>query len=300
MKHYPDLYLSFTDPKEARKLDALASLTVAACLSALERDATIFPADISGRTIKGIQFGNEFCERLLPHQRDLSHLIGWCRERQLTLTLSTPMLADKGIMQLTKLLSLLPDQCEVVCNDFGVLHLISEKFCRLRLIAGRQLCKMIKDPRLPSAEWTQAVAPNRQSILFKQMMKHFNISMLETEIRPFAEATDFEPKGLNLSVHFPFGYTLKGRICRSGSTHLTKQNKFTPGHRCQKECLTYFSKMERKSQQSSHELKTFMRGNTLFYRYSDTQEHVLAQALHNGWINRLILSGDWNENRRPY
>jgi len=139
-----------------------------------------------------------------------------------------------------------------------------------------------------------------QSSLFNSLLHRFDISCVETEVRPFAEVTDFRPHGLDLAVHIPFGYTLKGRICRPGSVHLTKQKKFTPGHACQKECLTYFSQMERTGKKSPHELDTFMRGNTVFYRYGDDQERVLMNAIDKGWISELILAGDWNENRRPH
>ena len=298
--HHPLLYLSLTDAKAIGPLDCLESLSAANCLNALHADLSCYPNDLSGRPISGIQFGNEFCERLLPTQRDVSRITDWCQSRNLTFSFATPMLADKGIAQLAKLLGLLPAQCEVVCNDFGVLRLVTQGFHGLQPVAGRQLCKMIKDPRLPSADWAKAIPPGLQSSLFVRMLHRFNISSLETDVRPFADTTDFEPNGLDLSVHIPFGYTLKGRICRPGSLHLSKQKKFTPGHSCQKECLSYFGKMERTGKQSPHELKAFTRGNSIFYHYADEQQRVLKHAINKGWVKRLILAGDWHENRRSH
>jgi len=296
----PRLYLALTEAKSLDRLTYLDSLSVTNCLNALHADLSSYSSDLSNRLITGIHFGNEFCERLLPTQRDVSRITDWCKTRNLTLNFATPMLADKGIAQLAKLLELLPDKCEVVCNDFGVLRLVTQEFGGLQPVAGRQMCKMIKDPRLPSADWAKAIPPGVQSSLFVRMLHRFNIFSLETDLRPFADATDLKPNGLDLSVHIPFGYTLKGRICRPGSLHLTKQKKFTPGHSCQKECLSYFSKMERTGKQSPHELKAFMRGNTIFYHYADEQQRVLKQAINNGWVKRLILAGDWHENRRTH
>ncbi|MBK6581884.1 MAG: hypothetical protein KA739_08630 [Pseudomonadales bacterium] len=294
----PGLALAISDVARVKDLAPIGELTASACLTALGWQWIPFAETLAGHPIDGIHFGNEFCERLLPTSGQLKAVVEWCRSRGLSICLCTPMLADKGIAQLGRLLPLLPAASEVVCNDFGTLRLLMQDFASLHPVAGRQMCKMIKDPRLPSADWAQAIPPGLQSSFFSRMLHRFRISRMETEVRPFAETTDFRPNGLDLSVHIPFGYTLKGRICRPGSLHLPKQKKFTPGHSCQKECLSYFSTMERTAKRSQHELETFMRGNTVFYRYAEDQERALGMAIDKGWISRLILAGDWNENRR--
>lgn len=294
----PELAFTLCDESLLARLGTLPlPLDAAACLAALGWRETVLPETLAGRSLNRIHYGNEFCERLLPHSAQLERVVEWSTARGLAITLLTPMLADRGIGQLPRLLQRLPEQSEVVVNDWGVLRLLREQYPRLQPVAGRQMVKMIKDPRLPSAEWASAIPPGTQSSLYPKLMRRFGVDAVETDIRPFAEPTDLQPNGLRLSVHLPFGYTLKGRICKPGSLSLEKSKKFAPGHSCQKECLIYYSRMQRTGCQSPHELPSFLRGNTIFYRHGETQRQVLADALQRGWIDRLVLAGDWNENR---
>jgi hypothetical protein len=294
----PELAFTLCDAALLERLAGLPSpLNAEACLAALGWRESVLPQALAGRPLDRIHYGNEFCERLLPHSTQLRRVVEWSRGHDLGITLLTPMLADRGIEQLPRLFGQLPDASEVVVNDWGVLRLLRERFPRLCPVAGRQMGKMIKDPRLPSAEWASAIPPGMQSSLYPKLMQRFGVESVETDIRPFAETADLRPNGLRLSVHLPFGYTLKGRICKPGSLALEKQKKFMPGHSCQKECLVYFSRMQRTGCQSPHELSGFLRGNTIFYRYGVEQQRVLGEALRQGWINRLVLAGDWNENR---
>jgi len=292
----PELALTLCDASLLARLSRVpAPYTLCGLMAALGWREP--PLPVGQRPLSRLYFGNEFCERLLPRSSQVDQAVQWCRERGVPLTLLTPMLADKGIGQLPAVLQQLPEGSEVVVNDWGVLRLVRERFPGLRPVAGRQMCKMIKDPRLPSSEWAQAIPPGSQSSLFPRLMRRFGIDAVETDLRPFAENDDLQPNGLGLSVHFPYGYTLKGRICKPGSLGLEKRRKFTPGHSCQRECLDYFSRMQRTGYQSPHELPGFQRGNTIFYRYGETQEQVLAHALEQGWVGRLVLAGDWNEHR---
>jgi len=294
----PELAFTLCDLSLLERLVELTSPIAAdACMSALGWREQILPETLVDRPIDRIHFGNEFCERLLPRSSQVRKVVNWSNDQNLALTLLTPMLADDGIARLPKLFEYLPDQSEVVVNDWGVLRLLNKQFSHLRPVAGRQMSKMIKDPRLPSSEWASAIPPGMQSSLYPKLMHRFGVASVETELRPFAELDDLKPNGLDLSVHLPYGYTLKGRICKPGSLSLDKQNKFAPGHSCQKECLVYFSKMKRTEIQSPHELQSFLRGNTIFYRYGEEQLKVLNEALEQGWVNRLVLAGDWNENR---
>ncbi len=297
----PELAFTLCDSALLERLNGLsAPLMADACLTALGWQESVLPEALAGRSIERIHFGNEFCERLLPHTSQVERVVAWSAKHQLQITLLTPMLADRGIKQLPKLFECLPGKSEVVVNDWGVLRLLRVQFPALVPVAGRQMCKMIKDPRLPSAEWASAIPPGIQSSLHPKLMQRFGVESVETDIRPFAELDDLKPNDLRLSVHLPYGYTLKGRICKPGSLSLEKQKKFAPGHSCQKECLTYFSRMKRTQCQSPHELHSFLRGNTVFYRYGEDQQQVLLDALERGWINRLVVAGDWNENRCTY
>ena len=296
---FPKLRLTLSDVRLLDRSDRPVASALEQASALRQRLNDSLSTSSAPLDFEGLHIGNEFCERLLPSAAQLRRAAAWCDEHGRNLTLVTPLLADRGIQQLTVLLPLLPPQSEVVCNDFGVIHLLRDRFPALQPIAGRQLVKMIKDPRLPSATWAAATPPGMRSSLFAAFMERLGISRLETEVRPFPQEDDLKPCGLRLSVHFPYGYILKGRICKPGSMHLEPNRKFTPGHTCRKECLTYFSRMERTRPKSSGELDSFMRGNTIFYRYGEEQLELISRAIEKGWIEHLIIPGDWHENRRP-
>ncbi len=155
---------------------------------------------------------------------------------------------------------------------------------------------MIKDPRLPSEQWTKLHPHNSQSAHFRTLLERFGIDHLEMDVPPFARVDHFNTGPMALSVHFPYGYTVKGRMCRIGSLGQRDEVKFVAAHACNKECLTYWAQAERCGTKSDTELDCFQRGNTQFYRHSAAMATAMWQAVDKHWINRVIVAGDWHEN----
>lgn len=272
--------------------------TVNEYLSTLGWDKVPFSNFLGERTVSRIYFGNEFCEELLPSLKGVRRIAAWASTTGMELTLVTQTFSDSGIKQLRRLLSDLPPVSEVVVNDWGVMRLIHNEFPKLEAVAGRQLCKMIKDPRLPSSELARLNPPSVVPELLG-LLEKLEVRRIEYDVPPYSEVDDFKPNGMNVSVHAPYGYTLKGRICKIGSLHLKREDKFAPMSVCRKECLTYIGELRRPTKKDGHDLHTFQRGNTLFYRYSQEMDSTFLAAVKRGWINRIVLSGDWNENSCP-
>ncbi len=249
--------------------------------------------------VSRIHLGNEFCERLLPTRKELKKALLLAAELGFRLTLVTPMLTDLGLKQLDNLLPSLPDDTEVVINDWGVLQRLQADYSSLRPLLGRMLNKMIKDPRLPTEQWTKLHPHNSQSAHFQSFLGRFRINQLEMDVPPFARVEQFQTAPMELGVHLPYGYVVKGRMCRIGSLNQKDDGKFVAAHACHKECLTYWVKAERPGVISDSELHSFQRGNTQFYRHSASMAQALWQAVDRGWIRRLIFAGDWHENHRP-
>jgi hypothetical protein len=293
----PEIAVTCTEAETLNRItDTVGSLLLADFLRIHGETIETIDATLMNLPVARCYLGNEFCERLLPDTRSLQACITGAR---FAFTLTTPLVSDSGLRRLHPLLELLPDGNEVIVNDWGVLHLLRRDFPRLTPVVGRLLCKMIKDPRLPTPEWARLYPSGAQSGAFRELLEDYGVKRMEVDVPPFASSTDFQTNGQQLSVHLLQGYTLKGRMCKIGSTHLPATEKFAPGHGCRKECLTYVEKTGR-TQQTGHELATYQRGNTLFYRHNSAMTAAVLEAVNRGWIDRLIVKGDWDENHRTH
>ncbi len=248
-----------------------------------------------GRRVERLHIGSEYCERLIPAPAELETAVTEAGRLGAALTLTTPMAGDAALARLRRLLPLLPEGSEVVANDWGVLRLLARDFPALVARAGRMLCRMVKDPRLPSETWGRLYPHGLGASPFVTLLGRFGVRGVEMDVAPFARAEDFAHTGLPVALHVPYGSSVKGRICRPGSLHQEGARKFAPGHGCRLECLDYVGEMRRHGAAGLH---TFQRGNTIFYRHSKAMEETAAAAVAAGSIDRLVFSGDWNENHR--
>ncbi len=299
----PQVSLALSDPDMLIRLLELGPRPhLRSCLTGLGwNDIPLAALDAEhdrGLAVDRIHLGNEFCERLLPTPIQLRTALQQVEQLEVEISLLTPLLTDSGINRLQPLLELLPDGTEVVVNDWGTLRLLRSHYPTLIPLLGRLLYKMIKDPRLPSAQWTQLHPHSGRSKPFHQLLARFGIDAIEMDLPPFTQPEQFQVGDLGLSVHLPYAYVVKGRMCRIGSLSLADKDKFVAGHACRKECLDYVTPLAR-PEQSSQELAGFQRGNTQFYRYGATIEASLIEAVKQGLIQRLVFAGDWNEHHCP-
>lgn len=276
---------------DARRLGEPPAATVGAFLAALGWPE---PPLLDGARLSRLHYGNEFCEQLIPTRRELARVVALAGAAGLAVTLATPLVSDRGLDHIRRLLPLLPAGSEVVVNDLGVLRL-ARAFAGLEPVAGRQLYKMVKDPRLPSARWARLNPPGAGTSALRELLARYGVRRLEMDVPPYARAADFPPDGLPLSVHAPYGYAVKGRVCRLGSLHHEDADKFAT-RPCRKECLTYACTLSREAV-GAHDLPTFMRGNTIFYRHNPEITRTLWELVERGAVDRIVIAGDWNESR---
>jgi hypothetical protein len=254
---------------------------------------------VDGEPVSMLQFGNAFCERLLPSKASLRRALAWAERANLGFSLVTPTLTDAGIKRLRALARGLPEGTEIVANDWGAVRLVRAEFPSLAVVVGRVLCKMLKDPRVPSAKWTQLGACSLGAPGFRALLARFRVDRVETDLPPFPRPEELEAPGLKLAVHAPFGFATKGRVCRIGSLGHAPARKFALDHGCRKECLTYVAELERSVGGSAGPgLRCIQRGNAIFYRHSPSMTGVLATMVEAGKVDRVVISGDWNESRR--
>ena len=246
--------------------------------------------------VRRIHLGNEFCDRLLPEIRCLKSCL---TDPRYAVTLALPLLSDIGIRRTTPLLEAMPPGHEVIVNDWGALRLLRRSYPDLIPVAGRLLCKQIKDPRLPSGEWSRLYPTGIFSDPFSDLLGDYGMDRMEVDVPPHAQATELQSARLHLSAHLLYGYSLKGRMCKIGSLRLPESNRFQPGHGCGRECLDYVELTARQDQ-TANELPTFQRGNTRFYRHDRSMTGAVLGAVKQGWIDRLVIHGDWHADRRPH
>lgn len=247
---------------------------------------------INGVQATYLYFGSEFCEFLLPNANSLELALRLAQRHGLNLVLVTPLASDNVIDQLKVLLPLLPQGGEVIVNDWGVASFLKREFPKLKRVAGRLLCRMIKDPRL-SPEWKHWCSHGLNSKAFQSVLSRFGIERMELDLPPFAQLETFFTFDRAVSVYAPFGYVSKGRICKIGSIAAPAQVKFSPGLVCRRECLKFDAVSQRPGQES--DLQTFQRGNTIHYRHSSSMKDILSSAIKNGWVNRVVIPGDISE-----
>ena len=82
------------------------------------------------------EFGNEFCERLIPSKKQLEKVLYCTEKRDLAFTMVTPYVTNKGLKKLEAVISFVAakkPQSELVFNDWGVLHFYNKRDFRSHL-----------------------------------------------------------------------------------------------------------------------------------------------------------------------
>ncbi|MDE2295080.1 MAG: hypothetical protein KGL36_06430 [Gammaproteobacteria bacterium] len=235
-------------------------------------------------------FGSEFCEHLFPSRTALQRAVAAADRDGLTLVLMTPVANDALVERIEASASALPRSAEIVVNDWGVAHRLRTADPDRTLVAGRQLAKTIKDPRLPSPAWLAPFSGGYANGAFHRLLQRLRIERLELDVPPFATASAFDVDGFAVSVWAPYGYAAKGRICKIGSSSRARATKFSPGGRCRRECRRV-SEIDA-DPPASGATAVAQIGNTLLYRHGDTETAAVRAGVDAGRIDRLVVTED--------
>lgn len=235
-----------------------------------------------------LYIGSEFCEHLLPTIHTLRKAIDHAREMDCRVSLLTPIASPQVIRNLAKLLPCLPDGSEVIVNDWGVGYFVKQHFAKLRLVAGRILCRMMKDPRLSQAGSSTAYSfdPRPLTSIFKRL----GVGQMEMDVPIFADSSTFASLPMRTSVHVPFSCVAKGRMCRIGSTAIRGPERFAVGRTCKKECLKVIAELKRPGTGVGYQ--TFQLGNTIISRHSKEMFAIVKTAVGQGFVSRIVVPGE--------
>lgn len=283
----PEVALSITDPRRLAALDALADTSPTALAEWLgdETPRSLLPTDAR---LTHLYFGSEYCEHLFPEDSALDAATRVAERLGLRLVLTTPIANDALLARLRVAMAHLPGDAEAVVNDWGAATLLRREFPHHRILAGRQLAKMIKDPRLPNPQWQKVYPSNYGASPFARFMERLGIAAVELDVPPFATPEVFEVGSLAVSVWAPFAYIAKGRICKVGSLARPAEDKFAPGRPCHHECLGILEAEPEHGARNG--LRTFSRGTTMFYRHDASMGAAVREALNRGLIARVVCA----------
>lgn len=236
--------------------------------------------------------GSEFCERLLPEPVQLARTLADAADAGLSVALLTPVASPATLRALDPLCALLPPGTEVVVSDWGVARWLREHHPLLQPVAGRILCRMLKDPRLGNPQYAPPVSHGLDSPWLRRILDRLGITGVELDMPLFASADSFADVPLPLGVHLPFAFVAKGRMCRTAGLARAGPERFAPRPACHHECLAIAAHTERARDGTADAWDTVHIGNTIFCRHSQASLAALAAAVSAGRVTRLIVPGE--------
>jgi len=286
MKETMEIALAITDPRRLAKLKSVASLDRAALLEFLDDPqlTELLPRDA---VATHLYFGSEYCEHLFPTGEDLATATAHAKRLGLGFVLPTPIANDGLLNRISAAAESLPAGSEVLVNDWGVAQIMKRQFPGIQMRAGRQLAKIIKDPRMPAPALHKIYPSNYSAKPFANLLSSLGIRQVELDVPPFATPETFSVAELAVTVWAPYAYIAKGRICKVGSLGQKTEDKFAPGRPCRRECLGI---LEREPDSAVSGLRTYSRGTTMFYQHDAAMFGVLRDAIAQGHVTRLVLS----------
>jgi hypothetical protein len=231
-----------------------------------------------------IYFGNEFCERLIPTEKEFGSVLDFVKNNHLRFTLLTPYVTNAGLEKLEVLLALLASRaepCEVVFNDWGVLESINRSSTYLQPVMGRLLNKMKRGPRLMHF---LDLVPKETVDYFRTCsleMPAFQKFLIENRVRR-AELDnllqgidlDLSGSGITLSLYVPYAYVTTTRLCLANQGEEPEWEEKIGIVPCSHECRKYTFKL-------THPVLPVAligKGNTKFFRNEKILEGIESQG----------------------
>jgi hypothetical protein len=226
----------------------------------------------SDARLTALYFGTEFCQELIPSARDTEAFCAHCAERSLKAVLLTPLVTNRGLSRLDRLLgglARLEMYPAVVFNDWGVLELLREKYPSFPLRMGRLMNRGLRDPRLAMQTLGPAGENTQRGAGVRQLASSLGVRAVESD-------ADLEPgylgdgdNGMQRALHVPFTLTASGRNCleKAAATTAvgnTARGVFTRGltSGCAAPCRGIYRQEHRQDTQK----EMWRAGNTLFFK----------------------------------
>ena len=256
-------------------------------LRAREKALFLDPRRAGGSACDGydrIYVGAEFCERLLPSVAKLETVLSRSTKASLPLTLVTPYLTSAGMSRLSVLLRFLsrrgPEAMEVVCNDWGTLHLLGTRYRgRFQPVLGRLL--------MGRWIWSHDGPPDA----FLDFIRGRGISRLEFNCYRHLECMGprLARQGMRGHLYWPYAFLATTRFCLLGGE--------SGGHfrqsidSCKRQCLHRSGALVIRRPPGA---RLRISGNTLFIRDTTLPQKGLVE------VDRLVDIRHYGMPRHDY
>ncbi len=198
------------------------------------------------KVIKGVYFGNSYCEHLLPTPLEIAKAYGYFNDKHHNFVFVFPPIGENKIAEAKEILEELKRLSikEVVVNDFGMLQLVKDEF---KTILGVNFTKVIKNAFLDSKEPFEV--SSSQLINQKKLTSHleFEIDFVREFYKSMGisrvsiENKDYDLSFLNkkplfyVDIYYPNRIISHSRACDIAGVFNDKQTYF-PAKNCQKFC----------------------------------------------------------------
>jgi hypothetical protein len=197
------------------------------------------------KIVKGLYFGNSYCEHLLPSPLDIAKAKSHYNDRHHNFVFVFPPIASKinRAKETFKTLKELQVK-EVVVNDYGMMYLaLSEGF---KPILGVNFTKTIKNTFVEhkiATEITKEQFKNQKELVrhlefeidsYREFLKSLGIGRVSIENIEFDESFLGKKPLLNIDIYYPYITISNSRACDIAGIYEDKRGYFA-----QKDCLKY-------------------------------------------------------------
>lgn len=232
-----------------------------------------------------VYFGSEFCEKLLPSFKKLKSVMNYCLERDKKLTLLTPIVTNKGLKKLKKLLkkfyNVKESSWEVVVNDWGVLNWL-QKMEYKGIAIGRLLTKQKRGPRimrlkdkLSSKTLTHLKKFSLDNPILRELFD--NVGVIRVELDNVLQGIESKTS-FSKTLYYPYVYITTTRYCLLSKLG-KREFKLRRIETCNKECKKFDFVLTHKNMPK----KIYLKGNTQFYK-----NYELPEDLESLNIDRIV------------
>jgi hypothetical protein len=237
-----------------------------------------------------IYFGNEFCERLIPSEKELVSVLDFVHDNHVDLTFLTPYVTNEGMDRLHPLLSLLDGEgnsSEVVFNDWGVLERINRENISLTPVMGRLLNKMKRGPRLmhflnmvPQETVDYFKSCSLEMPVYQKFLMNNRITRAELDNVLQGIDLDLSGSGISLSLYVPYAYVTTTRLCLSCQGEEPGQEDKIALVPCGRECRKYTFRL-------THpvlNVPLIRKGNTMFFK-----NDIMPEGIESQGFDRIVF-----------
>lgn len=237
-----------------------------------------------------LYFGNEFCERLLPSEKEIDTVLEFTIKKGMKFSLVTPYCTEVGLTRLNTLfekISQETNESEVIINDWGVLRIIHNSFNNLTPVLGRLLTKIKRGPRLmnmlkvlPEEAVEYLRSSNLTVPLYLEFLRDYGIQRVELD-NPL-QGFDFKKADarLHLSLYIPFAYVTTSRFCLTASCDLPEEKGLIGIFPCRRECQRYTFYLENPIMQ----VMLIRKGNTIFFKNNNIPSGLIEKG-----VDRVVI-----------